>query len=73
MTKKIMSKLLLVLTIMVGVNIFSACEKIDELPPINNNNNASNRAYRQPDPTVSSDREKQEADSIAAEYERGIK
>ena len=57
----------------VGVNVFSACDKADDMPPITDNNTTGSRSYRLPDPTVNTATEKQEADAITAEYEQGIK
>lgn len=71
--KKIAQYLLLAMIAFVGVNVFSACDKADDMPPITDNNTTGNRSYRLPDPTVNTATEKQEADVITAEYEQGIK
>ena len=71
--KKIAQYLLLVMIAFVGVNVFSACDKADDMPPITDNNTTGSRSYRLPDPTVNTATEKQEADAITAEYEQGIK
>ncbi len=71
--KKIAQYLLLTMIAFVGVNVFSACDKADDMPPITDNNTTGSRSYRLPDPTVNTATEKQEADAITAEYEQGIK
>lgn len=71
--KKIAQYLLLAMIAFVGVNVFSACDKADDMPPITDNNTTGIRSYRLPDPTVNTATEKQEADAITAEYEQGIK
>lgn len=71
--KKITQYLLLTMIAFVGVNVFSACDKADDMPPITDNNTTGSRSYRLPDPTVNTATEKQEADAITAEYEQGIK
>ena len=71
--KKIAQYLLLEMIAFVGVNVFSACDKADDMPPITDNNTTGSRSYRLPDPTVNTATEKQEADAITAEYEQGIK
>lgn len=71
--KKIAQYLLLTMIAFVGVNVFSACDKVDDMPPITDNNTTGSRSYRLPDPTVNTATEKQEADAITAEYEQGIK
>ena len=71
--KKIAQYLLLAMITFVGVNVFSACDKADDMPPITDNNTTGSRSYRLPDPTVNTATEKQEADAITAEYEQGIK
>ena len=68
--KKIAQYLLLAMIAFVGVNVFSACDKADDMPPITDNNTTGSRL---PDPTVNTATEKQEADAITAEYEQGIK
>lgn len=71
--KKIAQYLLLAMIAFVCVNVFSACDKADDMPPITDNNTTGSRSYRLPDPTVNTATEKQETDAITAEYEQGIK
>ena len=71
--KKIAQYLLLAMIAFVGVNVFSACDKADDMPPITDNNTTGSRSYRLQYQTVKTATENQEADAITEEYEQAIK
>ena len=71
---KQITKYMLSVALLFGATfLFFSCDNIDDMPRIKKNDNANSKTYKQPDPTVGTAKEKQEADSVAAEYERGIK